>query len=538
MYEPQKIKLMYLKHSLKVVTSMAFLLFFFSATLWAQADNDAEKPQTSNFTIGDKTISLNQAIELVIRNSPTLQSARYDVLMSDSNYNQFMKKFGLNLSTGFNYNYGRYEMSEYAAMATGDKRWQWSIDASLAKIFESGTTLAIGVKELMVDTNDQNHTTVVPYGNNAIAVPVSSTPAMHKPVIFFRVEQELLKNAFGMNDRKTKKMLKNATQMQHEALIYQLSALVVSTLADYWSVTINQEALKNSQKEYDNTVQVRNIIARNLRVGLAESYELNQYNALVSAGEMKLDLRRQRLNDSVRKLIRTINLPADTKVEGVTSLITTPVKIDLDKSIETAYAQRTDYTNLQKQLENALMQKDIARNNSWPSLKASLNVTGQGVDKNSGKAFGETFNGKYPIVDLELRLTYPLWDLAVKNDLRNADYKVKQLRIQVEQKKTEIRDDVMQKVELLNYSYDAMQKNREILKESELFYNKLLDRSRRGKANAVVLKNAIDSLTSARQNSLESLVQYNVAILQYDLALNQIFRKYNIDIEKILQETK
>lgn len=503
-----------------------------NATPKNEEKQEQEKAATSEFTINGITLTLPQAIEMVVRNSPVLQSARYDVLMSDSSYNQYMKKFGLNLSAGFNYNKTKFEMES----ENGNDIWTWSVDAALTKMFESGTTLSVGVKEVMTDSNDKNTgIDLSSLGGSYIPLTYES-PALHKPVIYFAVQQELLNNAFGMNDRKMKRILKNQTAMTRSALLYQLSGLVVSTLGDYWGVTVNKAALENAQKEYNSTVRVRNIIARNLRVGLAESYELNQYNALVASSKMKVENTKQLLAQSVRNLVRTINLPPETKVEGVTNLITYPVQVDVEKSIEKAYEKRIDYVNLQKELEIALMQKDIAKNESWPSLKASLSVRGTGYDEKFGSAFGEMFNGKYPVVDVGLRLTYPLWDLEVKNSLRNADYRVKQLRIQVEDKKKEIRNDVISKAELLQVRYNSYVQSQEVLKQSELYYKRLLDRSRKGKISAVVLKSAIDSVTNARQNELQSLVRYNVAILQYDLALNQIFEKYHVDVDKIIAE--
>jgi hypothetical protein len=40
-------------------------------------------------------------------------------------------------------------------------------------------------------------------------------------------------------------------------------------------------------------------------------------------------------------------------------------------------------------------------------------------------------------------------------------------------------------------------------------------------------------MVASRQRELEALVNYNIALLQFDLSKNEIFRKrYNIDVEK------
>jgi hypothetical protein len=54
----------------------------------------------------------------------------------------------------------------------------------------------------------------------------------------------------------------------------------------------------------------------------------------------------------------------------------------------------------------------------------------------------------------------------------------------------------------------------------------------------VNVKFALDSLVQARQGELEALVQYNVALLQFDLARNEIFDRYNVDVEKYIRVDK
>jgi hypothetical protein len=49
-----------------------------------------------------------------------------------------------------------------------------------------------------------------------------------------------------------------------------------------------------------------------------------------------------------------------------------------------------------------------------------------------------------------------------------------------------------------------------------------------------VVKNGLDAMIETRQRELEALVQYNVALLQLDLAKNELFDRYKIDVNKYI----
>lgn len=55
-----------------------------------------------------------------------------------------------------------------------------------------------------------------------------------------------------------------------------------------------------------------------------------------------------------------------------------------------------------------------------------------------------------------------------------------------------------------------------------------------GKVPAVAMKNALDAMVESRQRELEVPGGYNVALLELDLAKNEMFERYNIDIGKYL----
>ncbi|MCB1146364.1 MAG: TolC family protein, partial [Leptospiraceae bacterium] len=363
-------------------------------------------------------------------------------------------------------------------------------------------------------------------------------PPLHRPSLFVTFQQELLKNSFGYNDRRQLEIAENAYKRQRAATIDLLSGLVVQALVDYWTVTIETSALENAKTEADMTRTVRNIIARNIRIGLAENFDLNQYNSLLANAEAKVAATEQNLKVAVRKLLRTVNMPADTQVEGITNLIDTLPDLNAEEALQAAFEKRVDYKNAKLELESLEMQSELAANNALPSITANASLTTQGQNTQLLPALQNSGSLDFPVWVVGLKMSYPLWDKEVKATQRNAECNVTKAKIRMEELTQEIRDDVLNKMENVRLTHEVLMRTRESKEQAELYYNRLMARVRQGRFNSVNVKTSLDNLVANRQRELEALVQFNVSILQFDLAKNEIFERYNVDVEKYLAQVK
>ncbi len=512
--------------SIMAIAILSFALQPLYGQTRALNGRDKTVEKGASITIAGNALTLEQAIDLVLQHNLTLQSAKYDVIMSDSDLEKFKGRYGTtaNLEGG----YVRQKTPPTGLSAfTGDKQYQYDLAASLSRKFSSGTNITAGVKETFFDANDP-----------AIAGFKEKEPAYHKPSLFISLEQELLRNAFGYGERLQKTMLKSAAEIQRAAIINQLSTLVVSTLVDYWTITIQKSALENARRELESDRQVRDIIAGNVRYGLGELYDLNQYNALVASAEIKVVSTEQAYREAVRKLLRTMNMPADTRVEGVTDLVDTLPELDADAAVKTGYLKRVDYRNAVASVENARRELAYYRNESLPSLTVNLNLNTASQREGFNDAAGDAAAAKYPSWEVRAKLSYPLDDRERETNVRNAELKLRQARIGLDRTKLEVRDEILNALEQVRTRHLALKKARTARAESELYYQRLLVRFRQGKATAVTVRLALDALMQSRQSELESLVTYNVTLLQFDLAKNEIFDRYNVNVEKYIKQVK
>ncbi len=485
---------------------------------------DVKKASEASFNIGGVNLSIQDAINIVLEKNLTLQAAKYDVIMSDTAARKLDKKFAPVIS-------GEAQHLNFsdAPFASNSKGNQYNGYLGISKLFATGTTVGGGYRY------QQLHTEAGPNFLGGYSPATTSTFNGY----FINVQQELLKNSFGYADRKMEKIANKQAEGQRAYTVNLLSALVVQALTDYWQVTIQKFALENAKLEEKSNRQVRAIVARNVSYGLGEGYDLNNYNARVANSVAKVAMTEQSLKNATRKLLRTVNMPVETKIEGITNLVDVLPSLDGNAALKAAMEKRVDFRNAKIELEVAELQTDLYGNQALPSLSAYFNLVSQGTNQFiqfPGVPIASALQS--PQWQVGVKASYPLWDEEVKVNQRNAGMQLSQSRIKMQNIEQEIRDDVLTRLENVRLTFEIFQTSRTSRKESEAFYSRMLARTRTGKLNFQLVGQALENMVANRQRELESLVNYNIALLQFDLAKNEIFERYGVDVEKILEKVK
>jgi outer membrane protein TolC len=67
--------------------------------------------------------------------------------------------------------------------------------------------------------------------------------------------------------------------------------------------------------------------------------------------------------------------------------------------------------------------------------------------------------------------------------------------------------------------------------QSEEYYRLLLANLRRGRFSAVTVKTALDARTDSRQAALRAKVNYNIALIQLEIASNNLLKKFGVKVK-------
>lgn len=512
-------------------------IMFFSISL-----TGADTIQESYVIIEGQRVSMSEMIILMLKNDFDLRSKRIDATMADSNYRKFLQKYAPYLSAETGYGQTSYpdSISDY----TGTVESKWDASVGIMKMFSTGTKVTGGFQETYTDLEREGQTiNMVIDANPAttvieqVAVPypvVAEGSPYHQPVIYFMVEQELLKNGFGVNDRKSLALMKNAAEIQLEYMKLQISAATAMAVVEYWQLALSRKSYDNAKIKLAETRKVRNIVSENVRLGLSESFEKNYYNALVAGAEATEVSTRQQLEQSRRKIRTILNLDESVQISENIMLVETLSDMDENALLDAALAKRNDYIAAQLMVKNARYQLSVYDNEALPSLTASGTIRSFGNDEKFSDAFSDTVTLGGTGYDLRVKLTHPLSNPLLDTEIRDSKLKLEQAEIARQKLEREIRDEVKNKIEFVKSSHATYLKMKAVRVQSGIYYNKMSENLRRGRFTAETVKAGLDAYVDSIQRELQAQVQYNIALLQLDITTNQFFEKNGIDVTKFL----
>jgi outer membrane protein TolC len=219
-----------------------------------------------------------------------------------------------------------------------------------------------------------------------------------------------------------------------------------------------------------------------------------------------------------------MNLKGENNIEGSVSISAAEYKIGDKTALDKIYDKRNDYRNAVAAVEVAKKKVNMYGNSGLPSLTASYMAETDSI--NNGPEWGA-----------EISFNLPIGETDNSTDLRNSRLELKEARDKLELKKIEIRDDVENAADSIETTDYALKKTKEARLQTELYYKRMFVRFKQGKLNAAVLKTGMDNLISARQQELSASVDYNMAILKYQVSINDVFESNGIDINEYVNKS-
>ncbi|MCL2155047.1 MAG: TolC family protein [Leptospirales bacterium] len=484
----------------------------------SSAPIEIELADEPGIIIGEYHLTLPDAIRRAIENNHDILTGKYDVAMTDTYYQKFLSKYSTYFSAS-----GGISSTDYPPLLQntyGKNAKSLDLSASLAKIFSTGTTIAGGITTSHGNTEWQTS-----------ALPKKT----YNPVLFVSLEQELLKNSFGYNDRKLEEILKNTSLMQKDEIIFSLSLVIVGVVVDYWNIIVKKSQLDNATLMLQETRKVRKIVSDNTSIGLAEAYELNYWNSLIAASEAAVAQYEQEYREAFRKFLQSVNMDSDEITMQNKAILQNKLpELNNEIALKKAYEKRADYLYAVRDLENAKLQLSVDSNEALPSLTAGITVSSMDYNGELDESYSNTARAKYPAYQAQVTLTYPLDNSDQKVNKRNSEWRVEQTKYQVEKYKRLVKDDISSKIERVNANFTLYQKSKEARTQAGIYHDKMLTNLRRGRLTAAAVRNSLDALVNSRQQELQSLILFNVSLLEFEVAKNELFETYSIDVEKYI----
>jgi len=470
-------------------------------------------------------LTVDRVVEYLLRNNLDVKSALLEYKGSDSPLKEFQAKYDWYLFGSGGYGFER-TADQTSTTFGGKTNSSTNYAAGIKKMFRYGTSVTVSGTGVI--TNKKGMGVADFTGDGVSDIPGGRN---YQHGLQIDLEQELLKNVFGMNDRLKERKLRTVKKMTRQGVKLKLAGLLVEALIGYWNVAVAEKNLAVTRESLRSTMDIRNLIARKLRLGLAERENIMDWSSRVLTARSQVMRAEKMLYDAKLAVLRTLNLDSNLDIELGQTFKVTPPQISLEQAMGDAFIKRVDWTNQEAAIKNAGIDYEIARREKWPSLKLKMGIGSQDYD---AAYFGSynTFNEKYSV---SLEATYPLGNTAADVKLRNSRLALQQENVKKQSLEMVIRDEVKSLVKQCQVDYDVYRQTKRAREYAQNFYYQVLTKFRRGRYNAEVLKNALDAYMGSQQAELKSLVDYNVSLIRRDLARNVIFENFTIEIDRILR---
>ncbi|PJZ75809.1 TolC family protein [Leptospira neocaledonica] len=408
-----------------------------------------------------------------------------------------------------------------------------TISAGLSKVFNTGTTASLTVSDNRYETDAGKR----PEQQGTIAQQFAQ-PSLHFANLGFTLKQELLKNIFGYQQRRSLEISRRSSAVRRLDAMNTLSRSVVQSLLSFWNLSLADENLKTAELLVKSVRNVKDITSSKVRMGVAEDYESGQWNALLITAENQLRQAKLEKDRVRRDLLVSLGKDPETKV-GFSLVLddSLPSLGAEDSETEEAFQHRYDFKSIALQKQNAGAALEIAKNGLLPSLYVSGNYNSREYDRNFPQSFDGIGAGRFTQNSAEIKMDYPLGNDTARAEFRNSQTQSRKMDLLLEQTKEQVKTDVRQGLQKINTTYEILEESKKNLSQAEKFYSGILPRYRYGRATSVNVKNALDLVAQARYGLMQAKVNYNSALVQYELSKGTLFRKYGMDADEVLNQT-
>jgi len=472
-------------------------------------------------------LTVNRVIEYLLRNNHDVKNALLDYKGTSSGLMSYRSKYDIYAFGGAGYSYYK-NPNQRTVIFQGSSTATGTYNAGISRMFRSGTSVSASITGLYQNIEGS--------GFNMPGLGYIDTGGKgYNTEISVELAQEILKNSFGRIDRLSEKKISNMEKMNKNQIRARLAGLIVDALIGYWNIAIAEENMKTTKVNLDSTVNIRNLIYRKLRLGLAEREDGLDWEGRVLQSRNNSERAEKFFFDARLAVLRVLDLDPDMQIEiGKTFKRTGPV-VSYEQSIKDAFIKRVDWQNQRTALKNAELEYKIAANNLLPSLKLTLSAGNQDYDYD---AYRGTFNDLNKEYSVGMEMSYPLDNTEADVRMRNARLDYQKQQVALKKMEKEIRDEIASLVRECEVNYNIYTQTRKAAEYSKNYYGQVLGKFNRGRYSAIQLKLALDSYILGRQAELQSLVDYNISLIRRDLARNVIFENLGVDIDTILKRVE
>lgn len=296
-------------------------------------------------------------------------------------------------------------------------------------------------------------------------------------------------------------------------------------------VNIAEEALASARRNLVS-YKVQEEEGRFAKAGLV------QYEAQIRQHQITLKRANTALENSRRKLAKTLGQSLDSKIDTVGyQPIIDEVKIDFDQALAIALANRSDYKAAQLAKESAKIALFLAKNNLlWDvtlvagvlsnigSTRSYINSTGSRITRSTTREEQLGWN-------IGLNLIIPLDDNdQAKRALTVARVALRQAEVATENTRQNVILNIRNVITSLNSAWDQIELSKQAYQWAKQQFEIAQEELKYGRTTNFEMISLENTFQESKVQKLDSQINYLNAVTVLDQALGTTLKTWNIDI--------
>jgi len=446
-------------------------------------------------TSGQKTLTLEDAMNIALENSPEIKQSKISMEQSREYLNaqlaMLKSHFSLDV-TPFEYSNTETYNDYYAQWYTTENMGaNGSLVISQPIKFTDGRLTLRNQLEYQDNYSEASNTTFTGFNNN----------------LYLSFDQPLFTyNRTKLNLKKQELALENAT------LSYSIQMLNIERQVTqaFYSISQKQMAVQIAQEEFNNQEVSFDIIKSKVEAGLSAQEELLQGELNLATSKSNLDNAKVDLENAKDQFKQLIGVSLYEDFEISTNIAYEPVLVDLEKAIENGLSQRLELTQRKIELNNA--EFDLIETKATNEFRGDVNLS-VGIMGNN-KDFTNIYEKPTRSPQVGVTFSIPIFDWGErKARIKAAELQVESREINYKSQEDDIIINIRQtfrSLQNLNTQIKIAQQNE---KNAQLTYEINLERYRNGDLTSIDLERYQNQLSQKKMDLANALISYKLELL-------------------------
>jgi len=349
------------------------------------------------------------------------------------------------------------------------------------------------------------------------------------------LSQPFLKDSWIDLYRRTIQLSKKNLKISELAFKAQVMATVTSVQTSYFNlinareqVSVQNKALEVANKLLEQTV-------KRVKVGDLPPLDEKQVESSVESIKTALFAAEQAYEEQENILKNLLSEDfqhwTGIKIEPSEALIAVQEPVSRSESWLLAMTQRPDLQQARLNLEKQGIDVRFNYNQLFPSLNAVGSYGWQSYEPGFSGTLNDLHNGSFPFYSVGVVLTFPLGNIAARNNYKASQAAQKQAALQVKELEQDIIVRVDTAVKLTETTYKQISSTRQAREFAEAALDAEQKRYEAGASTPFLVLQMQDRLTLARSAEIAALAAYNIAKEQLAFQEGSTLEKNKIELK-------